>query len=102
MAFNEINPETSKPWTRHELYTELETLKGDAGMHLAALDTVQTTDSDIISWPRQSANLRARWAIHQDEFNIAIKDLKTLAKAIQVFIENQKEYWQANPLLKQQ
>ena len=99
MSFNEINPETSKPWTRAELFQELEAIRTEDTPLSAG---VRVKVSEIISWPEQAANLRARWAIHTDEFDIAIKDLKTLYKAIQVFIENQKEYWTNQPLLKKQ
>ena len=103
MSFNEINPETAKPWTRAELFQELETLRAT---NSDMSDAIQLTDaelsfSDIISWPAQAANLRARWAIHLEEFDIAIKDLKTLYKRILVLIENQREYWATNPLVKQ-
>lgn len=104
MSFNEINPETSKPWTRAELYSELEKVKEakNDGAAYAIVSAGLPVDSDIISWPEQAANLRARWAIHLDEFDIAIKDLKTLYKAIEVFVENQREYWTNQPLLKKQ
>ena len=105
MSFNEINPETSKPWTRAELFTELEKIKAVKTFRAtsATVPTGREVDpSGIISWPEQAANLRARWAIHVDEFDIAIKDLKTLYKAIEVFIENQREYWSDQPLLKKQ
>ena len=104
MAFNETNPETSRPWTRAELFQELEKLKAIKTFRASSTPVstgVQVDASGIISWPQQSANLRARWNIHTKEFNIAIKDLKTLAKAIEVFIENQREYWATNPLVKQ-
>ena len=104
MSFNEINPETAKPWTRAELFQELETLRVTSS---DMSDAMQLTDaeqsfSDIISWPAQSANLRARWAIHTEEFDIAINDLKTLYKSVVVLLENQKEYWANQPLLKKQ
>ena len=104
MSFNEINPDTAKPWTRAELFQELETLR-NANSDLSAglqLTDAELSFSDIISWPAQAANLRARWAIHQEEFDIAGKDLKELYKYVQVFIENQKEYWTNQPLLKKQ
>ena len=104
MSFNEINPETAKPWTRAELFQELETVRTT---HSDLSDAINLTDSElqfseIISWPAQAANLRARWAIHTEEFDIAIKDLKTLYKTIEVFVENQREYWADQPLLKKQ
>jgi len=104
MSFNEVNPETAKPWTRAELFQELETARAKHSDLSDALDLTPAEQqfSDIISWPAQSANLRARWAIHQEEFDIAIKDLKSLYKAVLVFVENQREYWATNPLIKQQ
>jgi len=105
MSFDEINPETAKPWTRAELFATLEHERAEATEVLKEVtyyDGPQADKSVIISWPEQAANLRARWAIHQDEFAIAIKDLKTLYKSVQVFIENQQEYWATNPLLKKQ
>ena len=104
MSFNEVNPETNKPWTRAELFSELEKVKEakDDRAAYAIVSAGLPVDSDIISWPEQAANLRARWAIHMNEFDIAIKDLKTLYKAIEVFVENQREYWTNQPLLKKQ
>ena len=98
MSFNEINADTGKPWTRAELFHALEKVRAKAPTVSSRPEVGQ---SDIISWPHQSANLRARWAIHTEEFNIAIKDLKALYKSVLVLIENQREYWSTNPLLKQ-
>ena len=109
MSFNEINPDTGKSWTRAELFEELEKQRAKTVEILKEVSTysgevalTETAISDIISWPAQAANLRARWAIHLDESSIAVDELKSLGRSLRVFYENQKEYWTNSPLLKQQ
>ena len=107
MSFNEINPETGRSWTRAELFAALEQALDDKGQLMIAVDHYdgelanQTERAAIITWPEQAANLRARWAIHLDEYSTAVKELQALGKSVRVFIEDQREYWTSNPLLKQ-
>ena len=47
--------------------------------------------SDLISWDKQLLNLKARVAIHNYEFSIAIEDIKELGKRTRVIFEDLKE-----------
>ena len=105
MSFNEINPETGKSWTRAELYEALEQALEDKAHLMLAIDHYDDelfNREDIITWPEQAANLKARWSIHSVEFSTAVKELQNLGRSLRVFYEDQKEYWTNSPLLKQQ
>ena len=78
LAFAEINPDTGKRWTCNELFTALTSEREQRVRISNELDQVRLGPDVIISWPEQSANLRARWAIHLDEFSIARKQLTNL------------------------
>ena len=101
MSFNELNPETGKPWTRAELFEALDVERTKCAELLAMINRQGIEPAqDIITWPEQAANLRARWAIHLDESSTAMRELRELGTKFRTWIDNQRQYIIDNPLIK--
>ena len=100
LAFVEINPDTGKKWTCNELFIALTTEREKCENISKQLDQVRSGQDVIISWPAQAANLRARWAIHLDEFTIARKDVMNLGKEVRSLFDQYRDEFNNFSLLK--
>ena len=80
-SFDETNPDTGKPWTRAELYF---TLTAERSKLLIMEEKLlkRQAENEIITWPEQAANIRARWAIHQNELPILVQQVRNLGKTM--------------------
>ena len=96
MAFTEVNPRTSKQWTRDELWAALKVQE-----HIVTEYQLMEEEesSKLISWPAQLENLKVRWAIHTREWNAAIKDLLELGRTFRGHLEEVEDVVR-QPLLK--
>ena len=106
LAFSEVNPDTGKRWTCAELHSALnaETSKllvaESKLLEKEVNDVLLKEQHAIISWPAQSANIRARWAIHLDEFSIARRQLRNLGSALKARFNQYKGEFNDFSLLK--
>jgi len=100
LAFTEINPDTGKRWTCNELFAALTSEREQRASISKQLDQIRLGPDVIISWPAQSANLRARWAIHLDEFSIARKQLTNLGIELRARFDQYKSELNGFSLLK--
>ncbi len=106
LAFSEINPDTGKRWTCAELYSALNAETSKLLITKSKLlekevnDTLLKEQHAIISWPAQSANIRARWAIDLDEFSIARRQLSNLGSSIKALFNQYRGEFNDFSLLK--
>ena len=96
MTFNHINEATNKPWTRSELWEELETVKAvlsstdDENALLRrqlskALKQREDITEQLLTTQQYIRDIKLRWRIHSKEASQAVVDVVNLgAKAREV------------------
>ena len=89
MTFNHINEATNKPWTRSELWEELETVKAvlsstdDENASLRrqlskALKQREDITEQLLTTQQYIRDIKLRWKIHNKEASQAVVDVVNL------------------------
>ncbi len=95
MAFTEVNPATGKTWSRNELWLAYQSQSAIVTEYQYEAEET----SELISWPDQWSNIKARWDIHLKEWKAATKDVAELGKAFRGHLQELQEVVTA-PVLK--
>jgi len=95
MAFTEVNPATGKTWSRNELWLAYQSQSAIVTEYQYEAEET----SELISWPDQWSNLKARWAIHLKEWKDATKGVAKLGRTFRGHLAELQEVVTA-PVLK--
>ena len=99
-SFEHINPSTNKPWSRAELWEELETVKAvlsstdeenvSLRKHCSKLLSDREKVTEKLLTNQQILNdLKLRWQIHNEEASKAVVDVKNLGATTRRIVEPQ-------------